>query len=516
MDSMVNKKEVARLSIDELAMFCKRKGFVYPSGEIYGGLAGFWDYGHLGTLLKKNFENIWRAYFLGLNDNFYEIEASEIMPEKVFVASGHLKNFTDIAAKCKKGHIERADLLLENVLGKKFEGLNSEEMRAQINRHKVVCSICKSPIEYVGPINMMLSVDVGAGNVTKAFLRPETAQSPYVNFKIQHEITRGKLPLGLALIGRAYRNELSPRNMLLRQRAFTQAELQIFFNPSKIHEHEDFDNVKNYKLQVVQVDKRGIGMKEVTCAELAKRIPKFYIYYMAKVQQFYLNVLGFPKDKFRFYELNEKEKAFYNKYHFDMEANLGTIDWVEIGGVHYRTDHDLRGHQTVSNQSLSVHDDETKEKLIPHVLELSFGVDRNFQTVLTFAYEHDVKRDNIILHLNPKLAPYKAAVFPIVKGEEYEKLAKEILADLRKEFNVLYDKSGSIGRRYARNDEAGTPYCITIDEDSAKKKTVTIRDRDTTKQIRVKIAELKNVLRYLVSGDVNFEKAGKIVETRVK
>jgi len=512
----VNKKEVARLSIDELAMFCKRKGFVYPSGEIYGGLAGFWDYGHLGTLLKKNFENIWRAYFLGLNDNFYEIEASEIMPEKVFVASGHLKNFTDIAAKCKKGHIERADLLLENVLGKKFEGLNSEEMRAQINRHKVVCSICKSPIEYVGPINMMLSVDVGAGNVTKAFLRPETAQSPYVNFKIQHEITRGKLPLGLALIGRAYRNELSPRNMLLRQRAFTQAELQIFFNPSKIHEHEDFDNVKNYKLQVVQVDKRGIGMKEVTCAELAKRIPKFYIYYMAKVQQFYLNVLGFPKDKFRFYELNEKEKAFYNKYHFDMEANLGTIDWVEIGGVHYRTDHDLRGHQTVSNQSLSVHDDETKEKLIPHVLELSFGVDRNFQTVLTFAYEHDVKRDNIILHLNPKLAPYKAAVFPIVKGEEYEKLAKEILADLRKEFNVLYDKSGSIGRRYARNDEAGTPYCITIDEDSAKKKTVTIRDRDTTKQIRVKIAELKNVLRYLVSGDVNFEKAGKIVETRVK
>src|SRR3989344_6472070 len=216
----MSEKEI---SIDELAAFCKRKGFVYPSSEIYGGLSGFWDFGHLGTLLKKNFENEWRTYFLRLNDNFHEIEASEIMPEKVFVASGHLKNFTDIAAKCKKGHIERADHLLEKHLGKKHEGLTGEEMSNLIKKNKIVCSTCKSSIDFVGNINMMFPVQLGVGTTTTAFLRPETAQSPYVNFRLQHEITRGKLPLGLALIGRAYRNELSPRNMLLRQRAFVQA-----------------------------------------------------------------------------------------------------------------------------------------------------------------------------------------------------------------------------------------------------------------------------------------------------
>ncbi|MEK6896127.1 MAG: glycine--tRNA ligase [Nanoarchaeota archaeon] len=512
---MVNKN-AKDITIDELATFCKRKGFVYPSAEIYGGLAGFWDYGHLGTSLKKNFENLWRRYFLGLSDNFYEIEAAEVMPEKVFVASGHLKNFTDIAARCKKGHIGRADQIVEKSVGERAEGLSSEELMGLIQKHKIVCSTCKGVIDYVGPINMMFPIQLGAGTTTTAFLRPETAQSPYVNFKTQNEVTRGQMPLGLALIGRAYRNELSPRNMLLRQRAFTQAELQIFFNPLEINAHPEFDSIKNYKLRVVSREHRNKGVQSISASELAKRIPKFYVYHMAKVQQFYLDFLEFPKDKFRFYELNDKEKAFYNKYHFDMEADLGTLGWVEIGGVHYRTDHDLKGHQEISKQNLTVYDEDTKQKFLPHVLELSFGVDRNFQTLLTFAYEHDAKRDNIVLHLNPKLAPYKAAVLPIVKGEEYEKLAKEILADLRKEFNVLYDRGGSIGRRYARNDEAGTPYCITIDEDSVKKKTVTIRDRDTTKQIRVKIAELNNILRELVSGDVEFDKAGKIVETRVK
>lgn len=511
---MADKKQ--NLTIEELTTFCKRKGFVYPSGEIYGGLTGFWDYGHLGTLVKKNFENLWRGYFLRLDDNFHEIEASEIMPEKVFIASGHLKNFTDIAARCKKGHIERADHIIEKSTGEKVEGMTSEELTKIIQKHKIACSTCKGAIDYVGPINMMFPIQLGVGTTTTAFLRPETAQSPYVNFKTQHEITRGQLPLGLALIGRAYRNELSPRNMLLRQRAFVQAELQIFFNPSEINTHPEFDSIKNYKLRVVSSEHRNKDAQEISAAELAKRIPKFYVYHMVKVQQFYLEVLDFPKEKFRFYELNDKEKAFYNKYHFDMEADLGSLGWTEIGGVHYRTDHDLKGHQEISKQNLTVYDEETKQRFLPHVLELSFGVDRNFQTLLTWAYEHDLKRDNIILHLNPKLAPYKAAILPIVKGEEYEKLSSEILSSLRKEFNVFYDKSGSIGRRYSRNDEVGTPYCITIDEESIKKKTVTIRDRDSTKQINVKIADLRDTLRGLINGEIKFEKAGKIVETRVK
>ncbi|MEN9626769.1 MAG: hypothetical protein RL557_1097 [archaeon] len=504
------------ITIDELASFCKRKGFAYPSGEIYGGLSGLYDYGHNGILLKKNFENIWRQYFLGLHENFFEIEASEIMPEQTFVASGHLKNFTDIAAKCKKGHIERADHLLEKYMKKRIDGLSAEELFSLIKEQKAVCSQCGNAIDYVGPINMMFPLQLGVGTNVKAYLRPETAQSPYVNFKTEFEATRGKLPLGLALIGMAYRNELSPRNFLLRQRAFTQAELQIFFNPAKIDEYEHFDEIAEYILRVVISSEREKGIQQIQCQELAKKIPKFYVYHMAKVQQFYLQQLEMPPEKFRFFELDEKEKAFYNKYHFDMEADLDSVGWTEIGGVHYRTDHDLKGHQEISKQNLSILDEETKKKFIPHVLELSFGVDRNFQTILTFAYFHDDKRQNTVLRLHPKLAPVKAAVFPIIKQPEYEKIAEDIIKDLRKEFHIAYDRSGSIGRRYARNDEIGTPYCITVDEESPKNQDVTIRDRDTTKQIRVPIKNLKEIIRKLINKEIPFEKAGKKVETRVK
>src|SRR3989344_5899081 len=282
------------------------------------------------------------------------------MPSNVFVASGHLKNFSDIAAKCKKGHIERVDTLIERCIHKKLDGLSVEEWTNLVKENKALCSTCKSMIEYIGPINMMFSIQLGIGTTATAYLRPETAQSPYVNFKTEFEVARNRLPLGLALIGRAYRNELSPRNLLLRQRAFTQAELQIFFNPKKINEHENFKAIENLVLRVVLNDERGKGIQEIKCGELAKRVPKFYVYYMEKVQQFYLEILNFPREKFRFFELTEKEKAFYNKNHFDIEAELGNLGWIEIGGVHYRTDHDLKGHQEISGQSMSIFDEETK------------------------------------------------------------------------------------------------------------------------------------------------------------
>ncbi|MBI3623059.1 glycine--tRNA ligase [Candidatus Pacearchaeota archaeon] len=507
------KKEI---SVDEMAAFCKRKGFAYPSSEIYGGLAGFYDYGSLGFLLKKNFENVWRSFFLGLNDNFVEIESSEVMPEKVFVGSGHLKNFNDFAAKCKKGHIERADHLLEKNLNQRFEGLSAEELFGKIKENKIKCSICGSEIEFVEITNMMFPIQLGFGNNIKAFLRPETAQSPYVNFKIQSEVMRKKLPLGIALIGRAYRNELSPRNFLLRQRAFTQAELQIFFNPSKIDEHEEFDEIKDYFLRVVLSDEREKGIQKVKCQDLLKKIPKFYVYYLAKVQQFYFDILNFPEDKFRFYELNHDEKAFYNKYHFDMEAELDFLGWTEIGGVHYRTDHDLKGHQEVSKENLAFYDDETKDKFIPHVLELSFGVDRNFYSIMNFSYFFDSKMENIVLKIPPKLAPIKASVFPIVKVDEnIVKYARDIFNGLKKHFNVIYDDGGSIGRRYSRADEGGIPFCITIDEQALKDKTVTIRDRDSTEQVRVKVVEIKNFIERVLSGE-NPLKLGKIIQTRKK
>lgn len=504
------------LSIEELITFCKKKGFVYPSSEIYGGLAGLWDYGHLGTLLKKNFENLWRNYFLRLDDNFYELECSEIMPEKVFVASGHLQNFVDVACKCKKGHIEKAENLLEKTLGKRFDGLGSNEITELIKKNKIVCQVCKSQIDFVGPINMMFPIELGISNSTKAYLRPETAQSAYVNFKLQYEINRGKLPMGLALIGKAYRNELSPRNMLLRQRAFFQAELQIFFNPSKINEHRDFETIKSYKLQVVESGKREKGVQYVSCGDLAKRIPKFYVYYMAKVQEFYLNFLQFPKNKFRFYELNEQEKAFYNKYHFDVEIDLGSLGWVEVGGVHYRTDHDLKGHQEISKENMMVFDEESKERFVPHVLELSFGVDRNVQAILFLAYSYDKKRENVVLQIDPRLASIKAAVFPIVKEEGMVKFSREIYNLLREEMMVKYDESGSIGRRYSRNDEIGTPYCVTIDENSLKDDVITIRDRDSTEQIKVPAKKIKEIIKNLVERKISFKEAGELINTRKK
>jgi len=495
------------ISIDEFANFCKRKGFVYPSSEIYGGLAGFWDFGSKGVLLKKNLEREWLNYFLGLDTNFFQIETSEIMPEKVFIASGHLKNFTDVAAKCKKGHIERADHLLEKNLNERFGGLGDKEIFNIISKNKINCSICKSPIDYVGPINMMFPIELGVGNTTKAFFRPETAQSPYVNFKLEYEINRNKLPLGLALVGRAYRNELSPRNMLIRQRAFNQAELQIFFNPSKVNSHSNFDEIQNYKLRVVISDQREKKEQMISCLDLSKRIPKFYVYYMAKVQQFYLDILQISPNLFRFYELNDKEKAFYNKYHFDMEINILDLGWVEMGGVHYRTDHDLKGHQEVSKQNLFVFDEESKEKFIPHVLELSFGIDRNFQALLGLSYFYDEKRKNVVLKIKPKISPIQIAVFPLIKNNsEINKLSKEVYKNLKENFNVSYDESGSIGRRYARNDEIGTPFCVTIDEESLRNNDVTMRNRDTTNQIRIKIKNLKNIVNDLIDGKIDFEK----------
>lgn len=498
-------------SLDELTTFCKRKGFIYPSSEIYGGLAGFYDYGSLGSLLKRHFEDVWRGFFLGLGDNFSEIQASEIMHEKTFEASGHLKNFTDFVALCEKGHSDRADHLLEKKTGKRCEGMTKEELMQGIDEHDVRCSTCGLPIVSVEVLNMMFPLQLGIGAGARGFLRPETAQSPYVNFLRQFEFARKKLPFAVALVGKAYRNEISPRNFTLRQRAFTQAELQIFFNSAKIAEHEDFDSVKNVRLRMVLAGARSKEIQEIKASELVKKLPQFYVYHLAKVQEFYLSVLHIPAEKFRFYELDEKERAFYNKYHFDIECDLGSLGWVEMGGVHYRTDHDLKGHQEVSKQSMMVHDDSVGEKVLPHVLELSFGVDRNLYLLLHNAYTPDKERENTILKLTSELAPYQAAIFPLItKGKSYD-LARQVYQYLRKKFSVSFDVSGSIGKRYARQDENGTPYCITVDEDSLKDKAITIRERDSTKQVRVKIDDLPETLRKLVRGELDFGKAGKAV-----
>ncbi len=486
------------MNIEDLSEFARKKGFFWVSSEIYGGFTGFYDYGVNGTLLKRKFENQWRKYFLGLDDNFFEIEPSDIMPEKVFVASGHITNFVDPVAKCMKcGAHHRADHILEDFLKRNFEGITAEDLTKLIKDNKIVCPKCKGALGDVKPLIMMFPLSVGAEGDVKGYLRPETAQGAYVNFLRHFNILRNKLPLGLAVIGKAYRNEISPRNLTTRMREFTQAELQIFFDPSRLDEHERWDEVKNYILILYPVDQRGKKTVKLSCEEVVKKLklPKFYIWYLAKVQQFYLDHLKLPESKFRFKELSEEEKAFYNKIHWDVELDLESLGgFKEVGGVHYRGDHDLSGHEKISKESHKIFFE--GKKFTANILELSFGVDRNIYALIELSYRKE--KDRAILSLPPTLAPLQVAVFPLVNKDNIDKKAKAVFETLKEDFDAVYDDSGSIGKRYYREDERGTFLAITVDYDSLKAEDVTVRSRDTTKQTRVKIKDLKKTLLTLM------------------
>lgn len=495
------------MDISKMDEFAKKKGFFWPAGEIYGGLTGFYDYGSNGTLLKRKLENTWRKYFLGLNENFFEIEPTDIAHEKVFIASGHVEGFVDPVAKCSNcGTQHRADHILEDFLKESFEGLTPDELKKIIKEKNVRCPSCKGELKEVYVLNMMFPLEIGGNK--KGYLRPETAQGAYINFLRHFNILRNRLPLGLAIVGKAYRNEISPRNLTTRMREFTQAELQIFFDPTEIEDHSRWDEVKSYKILLHPVSKRDQKPSEVKCDDAVKdmKMPKFYVWHMAKVQQFYLEVLKVPKSKFRFKELSEEERAFYNKIHWDIEIDLPSLGgFREVGGVHYRTDHDLGGHQKLSNQKQEVFFN--GRRFLPHVLELSFGVDRNVYAMIELFYEEDGDRN--VLHLPTAVAPFQVAVFPLVNKDGLDKKAREIFESLNKKFDVVFDFSGSIGKMYYREDERGTSYCVTVDYDTLKKKDVTVRDRDGKKQIRVKLKDLEQTLTELLSGEISFEKAGK-------
>jgi len=504
--------ERLRLSIVELA---KRRGFFWQSALVHGGIAGLYDYAHLGTMLKRKWENEWRKFFLGLDGNFYEMQASVIMPEAVFRASGHLEHFVDPIVKCAKcGNTERADHLLEEELKENFEGVTPEEMSRLIKEHNVKCPKCGGNFDSAGVFNMLFPLRVGAGKDSQAaYLTGETAQGAYVNFKMEFDALRKRLPLGLAIIGKAFRNEIAPRNALIRMREFTQAELQIFFDPDAIASHPRFDEVKGCKLRLFPVANRASGrIDEVTCGDAVGtlKLPKFYVYHMAAIQQFYLDVLKLPKERFRFRQLSDEEKAFYNKYHWDIELDLASLGgWKEVAGLHYRTDHDLAGHQKVSGQSMLV--DVEGKKVLPHVLELSFGVDRNVYALFELAYgEEKVKgEERVVLRFPRMVSPYDAGIFPLVNKDGLQEKAREIQRLLEEAgFRIFYDDSGSIGRRYRRIDEIGVAAGITIDYDTLGDSDVTLRDRDSMKQVRVNIDELPGALKAFLKGE-GLERLGR-------
>jgi len=481
---------------DEIMDVALRRGFIFPSSEIYGGISGFYDYGHLGTLMRKKWENAWRRHYLGLNPNFFEIDATHIMPKNVFVGSGHLENFNDPLTECEKCHSRfRADHLVEEFLERSAEGMSSEEMSSLLKESNIPCPKCGGHLLDVRMFNMMFELSVGASGESEiAYLRPETAQGAFLAFKRSFNALRGKLPMGLAIVGRAYRNEISPRQGFYRLREFNQAELQVFFDPDTIEDHPDFDSIKDVKLRMFPLQNRASGeVDDVTASDLNTNfgIPKFYIYHLAKIQEFYLDKMKFPRELFRFRELSEEERAFYNKIHWDVEVYTESLGgFKEMGGLHYRTDHDLGGHQNASGERLDVNID--GKKFIPHVLELSFGVDRNFWTLLDVFYKDE--GDRKVISLPKDVAPFRAGIFPLQKKEDLEKVAKKVYNELKECYDVFYDDSGSIGRRYRRQDEIGTPFGITIDFQTLEDNTVTIRERDSMNQHRVKLDEIwKNI-----------------------
>ena len=490
---------------EKIISIAAKRGFFFPSGEIYKEKAGFWTYGHLGTLMKQKWENLWRSYFLSLNPNYYEIDDVNILAKEVFESSGHLKHFNDPLTECKKCSTRfRADEILEEH-GINAQGLSDIELSKLIQKNKIKCPNCNSELSQVKFFNMMFELRVGATGKEIMYLRPETAQSPYLAFKREFLALREKLPMGLAVIGKAFRNEISPRQGFFRLREFTQAELQIFFDPDKINNAESFEDVEKYKIIIKFDDKET---KEYSCKELNSKhqLPKFYIYHMAKVQQFYLEILKIQKKLFRFRELPEKERAFYNKIHFDIELNLETLDgFKEVSGLHYRGSHDLGGHQEGSKAKLEVIID--NKRFIPHVLELSFGVDRNIWALLDIFYKEEKERT--LFNFPYKVSPIETAIFPLVKKDKLPEIAKSIFHELRQDLTATYDESGSIGRMYRRVDEIGCPFMITIDHGTLKNSDVTIRERETMQQIRVKISELKNILQKLLSNEIEFAKAGK-------
>ena len=492
---------------DKIMNIATKRGFFFPSGEIYNSKAGFWTYGHLGTLLKHKFEDLWRNYFLNLNENYYEIEDTNILAKEVFKSSGHLKHFSDPLTECKKCHFRfRADELIEDETGLNMQGLKEDELDKLIKENKLKCPRCGSELDKVKFFNMMFDLKVGATGEDIMYLKPETAQSSFLAFKREFMALRERLPLGLAIIGKAFRNEISPRQGFFRLREFTQAELQIFFDPDDLNECENWNEVKNYKVKLFIKNK----LQELTCEDVNKKskLPKLYVYHLAKIQQFYLNILKIPKEKFRFRELNEKERAFYNKLHFDIELDLETLGgWKELGGLHFRSDYDLSKHQEGSGEKLEVNIN--GKKFTPNVLELSFGIDRNIWGLLDLFFHEDKEKQIFKLPFN--LVPIQVAVFPLVDKDKLPEKASEIYNLIKDEFKVFFDNKGSIGKMYRRVDEIGVPAMITIDHQSLKDNSVTLRNRDDMKQIRVKIKDLSNILKeFLNCKDLN--KLGKIIK----
>ena len=479
--------------IEKIVSLSKRRGFVFQSSEIYGGLNGCWDYGPLGVELLKNIKEEWWKS-MTYREDVEGLDASILMHPKVWEASGHVANFTDPMIDCKQCKARfRVDTLGDAISEKKkkkiiraFEENLSDENKDKLTEiynihedlderfeaileskelsfellNEVNCPNCGTKGQFTEPRNFNLMIKTFVGPVESednvVFLRPETAQGIFVNFTNVLNSTRQKLPFGIAQIGKAFRNEINTKNFLFRTREFEQMEMQYFVKPSDDKKH--YDDWKERRIA------------------------------------WYKN-LGISEDKLRFHDHPADKLAHYAKEATDVEYEF-PFGWGEIEGIHNRTDFDLSRHQEFSGKSQQYFDDETKERFIPYIIETSAGASRSFMAFLVDAYhEEEVNGEQrVVMKFHPKLAPIKVAIFPLVNKDGMPEVAKEIEADLRPYMKVFYDSKGAVGRRYRRQDEAGTPYCITVDNQTLDDRTVTVRERDSMEQVRVSIDELLQFL----------------------
>ena len=567
---------------EKIVELARRRGFFWPAYEIYGGVSGFYELGPLGTLLKKNIENKWREWFIKKHQEYVvEIETPVITLSKVLEASGHVEHFTDPIIECTKcGRVFRADHLVEEKLRIKVEGLDVNEINKIIKEHDLRCPVCGGPLSDVRLFNLLFQTTIGPYKGNIGYLRPEAAQGMFVAFKRVYDVMRAKLPIGIAQIGRVARNEISPRQGMIRLREFTIMEVEFFFDPEE-PECPLLDRVANTKLRILTAEakKRGEEKPEeyrVSEAVEERIIINPWLAYWMTVARDFVHELGVPYENMYFEDKLPHERAHYSSQTFDQLVRVSRWGWIEVSGHSYRGDYDLSRHMKYSGQDLRVFKsyiepriakvkklwinkgligkdykaesrkiierlqqlpleeiekqlkekgyvevngyklstkyvrvEEIEEKItgkhfIPHVVEPSFGAERLLYITLEYAYKE--KENRVILSIPRDIAPIQVAIFPLVSKKDIINKARQIYRLLiDKGFYVIYDESGSIGRRYARADEIGVPAAITVDYQTLEDDTVTIRDRDTWKQIRVPIRELPTILQKFIYLKLNLE-----------
>ena len=566
--------------VNELA---RRRGFLWPAFELYGGAAGFYDYGPLGAPLKRRIEDIWRQYFV-ISEGFAEIEAPTIGVEGIFQASGHLSGFSDPLTGCKEcKEVYRADHLIKHIV-EVPDALSNEEIFRCMQENEIACPECGGELSTVYEFNLMFKTMIGPGNKMAGYLRPETAQGMFINFPRLLRYFRGALPFAAVQIGKSYRNEISPRQGVIRLREFTQAEAEIFIDP-RDKSHPRFSDIQDIRMKFYSQEAQERGeVEEMSFGQAVERgvvAHQILAYYVARTYQYLLEV-GIDPQRLRFRQHKADEMAHYAADCWDAEVLLDRLGWIELVGVADRTDYDLKAHTAISKVNLSVfvHYDQPQkrkkivvkpdfkalgpmfkskakavgealrslapgelagekiqvsvdgekididralvsfeeveeevrgEEVVPHVIEPSFGIDRILYSILDHSYyEEEIDGEKrAVLSLKPQVAPVEVAVLPLMDRSELVGPAKEILEELRSRgMRTDYDTSGSIGRRYRRNDEIGTPYEVTVDYETIEEGTVTIRDRDSMSQVRVPRWQVADKLQALLNGALPFQDAG--------